>query len=183
MEIDIDQALKEIAAKEKTTVNLLLNKTLRRFIEWDYYTEKFGVVVMFSSAASKMVEQLSDEEVMAIAKWVGKDLLKEFVMFRFKKFSLDTVLRAIRLWSMAGNFQYEERTGGEVFIVVCKHDSGRKWSSFYEEVFRSLFQNLPSTSVGIDASENQVLLRFPTPKEAFLGTLIRELERGKRGSQ
>lgn len=180
MEIDLDQALKDIAARDKTTVNLLLNRTLRKFIEWDYYTEKFGAVFMFAAAANKIVEHLSDEQVRNVAKWVGKDLLREFVMFRFKKFSLDNILRAIRLWGLAGNFQYEERADGEAFVIVCKHDSGRRWSSFYEEAFGSLFQNFPSLKIGIDSTEDQVLLRLPTPKEAFLGTLIRELERGKR---
>lgn len=176
IESDIDASLVELATKERISVNFLVNGALRKYVEWDYLATKFGIVANFSGASRKMMTYLSDEEVKELARWVGKNQFKEYVMFWFKSIDLENVLKSIKLLGYGGNFQYQEYVDGRTRTTVCKHNCGPKWSLYYEQVFKSVFEDLLKTQVNVESTDDQVLLKIPTSSQEFLDTLYDDLK-------
>src|SRR5436189_6468448 len=69
---DTDRALSGLAEKERVSVNFLVNRALRKFIEWDVYAEKFGFLSLPASMITKMMSYLSDEEAKEMGRWPGR---------------------------------------------------------------------------------------------------------------
>lgn len=180
LEEGLDERLGEIASKEGTSVNFVINTSLQKYVDWDYFAEKYGVVSNFASTLTKLLDYLSDEEVVDFARWVARNIFMEYVMFWFKSIDLEDVIGAIRLLGVAGNFKYDDSTTAEVRSIVCKHNCGRKWSRFYAEVFSRILEDIGEREVKIRSTENQVLIQLATSKEAYLGPYYEDLK--KQGS-
>jgi hypothetical protein len=159
---DTDRALSTLAEKERVSVNFLVNRALRKFIEWDVYAEKFGFVSMPASLITKMMSYLSDEEAKEMGRWAGQNLVKDFLTFWFKEVSVTTLVKGYpALESKYGkSFEYEEHVEGGRWTIILKHGRGAKWSYYYEELLRSVFEQLLKKEVKTERTEDQVVARF-----------------------
>lgn len=161
----MDQFLRDFATKEGVSVNFLVNRALRRLVEWDIQAEKFGIVALPASLVSKMMDYLSEEEAADLGRWVGKYQLREFLTFWFKEVNLQTLaLGYPRLIAQYGKaFEYEEHVDGGQWTVILKHGNGIKWSIYYEQLLKTAFLELLDTVIFTEKTENQVVGRFSVP--------------------
>ncbi len=159
--MDVDSALQELASREKASVNFLVNKVLRKFVEWDAYASRFGFITISVPELRKIMGFLSDEQISEYGRWFGENLTKEYITFFFKRVDYDTVLRALRMLGAdyGGHYQFEDHFDGRTHIIICKHGRGEKWSLFYEEAFRCAFKSLLGRDVDIERTDDQVTIR------------------------
>lgn len=159
---DTDEALSTLAEKERVSVNFLVNRALRKFIEWDVYAEKFGFLSMPASLVTKMMSYLSDDEAKEMGEWAGQNLVKDFLTFWFKEVSVTTLVKGYpALESKYGRaFEYEEHVDGGRWTIILKHGRGLKWSIYYEQILLSVFGNLLHREVKTEKTEDQVVARF-----------------------
>lgn len=163
IERDVDEFLRKFADREGISVNFLVNKAIRRLVEWDVYAEKFGMVSLPESLLVKMMESLNDEEAGALGQWVGQNLLPEFLTFWFREVSLQTVVMGYsRLTARyAGAFEYEERSREGRWTIVFKHGGGARWSIYYEGLLRTALQGLlKGAEIRTEKTDDQVIARF-----------------------
>ncbi len=163
IERDVDDFLRRFADREGISVNFLVNKAIRRLVEWDVFAEKFGMIALPGSLLVKMMESLSDEESVALGEWVGQNLLPEFLTFWFKEVSLQSVVVGYsRLTARyARAFEYEERSNAGQWTIVFKHGSGARWSLYYEALLRTALRNLlKGAEIQTEKTDDQVLARF-----------------------
>ena len=162
IERDVDEFLRKFGDREGVSVNLLVNKAIRRLVEWDIYAEKFGLVALPASLVERMMEHLTEEEAAELGRWVGRNVLPEFMTFWFKEVSLQSMVVGFpRLTSRYGRaFEYEEHAKDGKWTVILKHGAGSKWSIYYEELIRTSFKELLSTEVTTEKTDDQVVARF-----------------------
>ena len=159
---DVDDFLRKFGDREGVSVNLLVNKAIRRLVEWDIYAEKFGLVALPSSLIERMMERLSDDEASELGRWVGQNLIPEFITFWFKEVSLQAMVIGFpRLQSRYGRaFEYEEHVDGGKWTIILKHSAGSKWSVYYEALLKIAFRDMLQTDLLIEKTDNQVVARF-----------------------
>ncbi len=169
IEKDADERLRQLAEQSDTSVNTLVNRALRKFVEWDAFGEKFGFVTMPSVILTKLMDHLTDEEARALGTWAGKNLLKEYITFWFKEVTPETLLEGFpRLFAKyAHAFTYEEHAEDDYRVIILKHGGGPKWSTFYEEAATTAFRELISREIRAERLENQVVLRFRLPEKGM----------------
>src|SRR6266498_5253156 len=92
IEKDADERLRKLADQSDTSVNTLVNRALRKFVEWDAYGEKFGFVTVPGTMLVKLMDHLTDAQAQELGVWAGKNLLKEFITFWFKEVTPETLL-------------------------------------------------------------------------------------------
>lgn len=162
IEKDADERLRQLAEQGDTSVNTLVNRALRKFVEWDAYGEKFGFVTMPNVILVKLMDYLTEEEAREVGGWTGKNLLREYITFWFKEVTPETLLEGFpKLLSKYGRaFAYEELVEDDRITIIVKHAGGSKWSTFYEEAIRVAFLELLQKEVKVDRTENQVVARF-----------------------
>ncbi|HVG36360.1 MAG TPA: hypothetical protein VNA10_01375 [Thermoplasmata archaeon] len=162
IEKDADERLRQLAEQGDTSVNTLVNRALRKFVEWDAYGEKFGFITLPSAMLVKLMDCLSDEEARELGVWAGKNLVKEYITFWFKEVTAETLLEGFpKLLAKYGRaFAFEDLEEGDRRTIILKHGSGAKWSTFYEEAIRTAFREHLGRDVKVDKSENQVVVRL-----------------------
>jgi hypothetical protein len=162
IERDVDEFLRKFGEREGVSVNLLVNKAIRRLVEWDIYAEKFGLIALPSSLIERMMDRLTDEEAADLGRWVGKNLVPEFITFWFKEVSLQAMVIGFpRLQSRYGRaFEYEEQVNGGRWTIILKHSAGQKWSIYYEELLKTAFRDLLKTELQVERTDDQVVARF-----------------------
>src|SRR5260370_37173469 len=62
LEGDILLKLEELADQENVSISFIINKALRRHVEWEIYAEKFGFMMEFTSMMRRLNESYSYEE-------------------------------------------------------------------------------------------------------------------------
>jgi len=156
--------LQNLSRMEKTSVNQLVNRALNRWVEWDYYAERFGFASLPTSVLRRMMKYISEEEAAELARWLAQNVTKELVMFWFKEFSMTTLLKAVALLSSKyanqWDYEYVYDTEKHVHILVLTHGMGRKWSIYWEMLFRTAFEML-GVKTESELMENQLVVRIP----------------------
>src|SRR5437867_2738340 len=154
IEKDADERLRKLADQSDTSVNTLVNRALRKFVEWDAYGEKFGFVTFPGIILVKMMDHLSEEEATELGKWAGRNLLKEDTP--------ETLIEGFpRLFAKyAHAFAYEEHVEDDYRVIILKHSGGPRWSTFYQEAAETAFRELLNREIHVEKSENQVVLRL-----------------------
>lgn len=161
----VDKGMRDLAEEERVSVSHLANRALERFLEWDVHADKFGFVALPRDVARRLMTYLTDEEIREVARWEGKTVLRGWVSFRYKELSLATVLQAFPrlLARYAGTFEYEESHENGRHVIVIKHGRGPKWSLYYQELAKGLFEDFLKKEIRTDVREDVVTLQLPGP--------------------
>jgi len=164
MTLEIEKTLQHFSSVEQVSVNQLINRALKRWVEWDYYSERFGYTSLPTAVLPKMMKYISEEEAAELGRWTAQNVTKEFVVFWFKEFSVKTLLNGVALLSSKyanrWDYEYVYDTEKHVHILVLTHGMGRKWSIYYENLLRTAFEML-SQKIEPEVMENQLVVRIP----------------------
>lgn len=158
----LDAFLAQSAERAGVSPSALVNQALRKFVEWDSYAEKYGIVSIPQSLVARLMHLIPEEKVREIGKWVGTTQVREFLTFWFKEVTPRTLVQGYpRLEAKYGRmFEYEERSEGTSWVIVLKHGGGSKWSAYYEELLTAVFREVLHRDVSIESTEHQVVARF-----------------------
>src|SRR5712692_3330102 len=85
LESELDEGLSKLADRDNISVNLLINKALTRYVEWDVNSEKFGLVSVSKRLMRSLFEYVTDKEVRELGTRSGKEGGPEMVTFFYKK--------------------------------------------------------------------------------------------------
>ncbi len=174
LEDDIDLKIEEVAAREKVSVNYLVNRILRRFIDWEYLADKFGITWETPSTLKRLLSYLTDDEVREFANWSCENAFRDFIVFWFKNVNLDNTIKTIRLHSLSGNFQIEERMEDGIKYIICKHNRGGSWSLYYEVLFKHMLVDHLKAKAEVNSTEDQVTIQIGLPRSDFLSKIEEE---------
>lgn len=165
LEGGIDQEIQKLADHQNVSVNFLVSKAVRRFVEWDARGGKFGFVSVPPGLLERMMEYVTEGEARELGRWAGQDLVRELVTFWFKEVNLETLLAAYpNLLAKYGHvFEVEMMIDDGRHTLILKHGLGRKWSAFHEEVMRTALGGVLKKPVRVEGLENQVMVRFTVP--------------------
>jgi hypothetical protein len=163
---EVDRELQQLAKQERVSVNYLVTSSLKKLTEWDIAAEKFGFVSIPGFLHAKMYSYFTPEQAKELGEWAAKNFGRDFILFRFKKLSLDTVLETLRLFgSRARIFSLQHTFDGKTHTIIVKHGLGAKGSVFNEEFLTSLFKVLLNVDPESERTEDQVVIRLRIPRE------------------
>ncbi len=141
---DLAVKLDELAKQENVSISFIINKALRRHVEWEIYAERFGFMMAFTSKMKRLFEHLTDEEARTMGRQSGENEFSAFINFWFKKLDLETTLKALELLGGEHSraFRFEHTNDGPMHTIILKHDRGPNTSAYYSEVAKTLFNRL-----------------------------------------
>jgi len=130
---DVDEALKRISEEDGESVNVIANRTLRKFVEWDRLAQKIGMMQISRQELVRMMDTLTVDEARALGSWVGSDTVEPQVRYLNAEINLDTFVRLVDLLARySGRFKFDHTVAGGKHVMVIHHSMGPKWSAFYE---------------------------------------------------
>jgi hypothetical protein len=164
----IDELQNESETRE-ISLNVLVNQVLKRYIEWDRYESKIGMMpvpkLMLStlidkainvakSSGIKDVEHYRDDMIKQAAK-IAFDLMKDSVLYMKKQYSLWVVLAVLEDYMKVSGINADHKLeGSRKHIFVIQHELGENWSLFTKELLTLIFENLANVKAEFNVTPN-----------------------------
>ena len=161
LEKDLDETIQRIAEEERVTVNSLVNKTLRKFVDWDVYAEKFGMVALTPNLLVDLMERQTEIEARELGRRAARQSARGAIESIYAEFTLASALGFIRLFGRyGGRYKFEDTVEGRKHVVLIRHGHGLKWSSYYEGIIRGLLEDELGLKVDVQVTPDVCLARF-----------------------
>ena len=157
MDQDTIDNLHALSEKERVSVNVLANKALRRYVEYDVLAERFGLITISKGLLKDLFALTTEEQARELGRKSGHEAGPAFVTFWYKKFDLENTIKAIgKATSEYGrNFSFDSSFDGKTHVLVMRHESGKNASAYYAESTRAIFALL-GFDCRIEENEDQV---------------------------
>jgi hypothetical protein len=166
----IEELQREADLKE-ISLNVLVNQVFRRYIEWDRYESKLGMMpvpkAMLVSCLDKTMELAREAGIKGIESYrdqiaresaeIAFKLMKDSVMFMKKKYDLWSVLAVLQDYMKISGITSDHMIEtGRTHVFVIQHELGENWSSFAKELLNLIFSNLAEVKANISTTPNVV---------------------------
>lgn len=164
----IDEETRDIMEMESdlnhTNFNALLNKILRRHVQWDRFTREIGMIYVNKSAFRNILSKVDDEDLRLIASSTCRSALRDAVIFLKKNMTLQTMTETIDLWLSSSGIPHRHMPNdkGEKYIV--QHDMGAKYSLYLQTALSALFSEIGCIMTNVNTSDNNLVFEIVPSK-------------------
>ncbi len=160
-----ESSLRQEAEDRGIAPGTLISLVISKYLDWDRYAEKYGVVALVPSTLKQFLEGADEEHVRAAGIHAGK-ILPERTMFRYKQINLQAVMEMIASSCRYGQFaKFDSGVQGDNYVITLRHDWGWKWSVFLEEWVKTGLRESVGIGSLIDRSDSSVDVRFHGPSQ------------------
>lgn len=140
---------------------MLVNKALRRYIDWGRFVESFKLVTSDPRLMKLFWSHLTVDEAREAGLQNGNSMVVEFILYYFRKFDLDSVLKTFRVIGAeySNAFAYSEIGDESNRTIILRHSMGRSASAYYGASLKALSGRL-GLDVDLEESEDQLLCKI-----------------------
>lgn len=85
--------LKDEAEDREISLNTLVNQIFRRYVEWDSYERKVGMIPIAKPIVIQLFENISEDKIVEIATDVGRRSIKDIALFMKHSIDIDSFLK------------------------------------------------------------------------------------------
>ena len=165
------EELQRDADQGEISLNVLVNQVLRRFVEWDRYENKVGMIpipkVMLSTLIDETMRLASDAKIPDLESYRAKivknaaetalNVMRDSVLFMRKDYSFWTVLDVLREYMKVAGIMSDHRIeAGRKHVFIIQHELGENWSLFAKELLSKIFIELANVKADISTTPKTV---------------------------
>ena len=161
--------LRKEAAEKRLSVNTLASQIFQSHLEYHRYSSRAGMVSFPKGLLLRLMERLSEEEVALLSEYVAKNDIKEVTLMLRKEYSLLAFLDMIESWLRVSGFPYRrDRIGTDESIeyFIIEHDMGKRWSIFFERLFRNVFEDFDRKETIFQVTDNTINFQVDVTNDA-----------------
>ena len=157
---DIIKSLQNESQLQDISLNTLINKILKRYVEWDSYEPKVGMIPIPKLLVEKLFEKRSTQEIIDLAMKVGKNELEDILLFMNKKIDWILFLNwfELRLQNSAIEIVHTVEANKHTFIM--KHGMGENWSLYHKTIFELISKENSKNPVQIKYNSRIISIEF-----------------------
>jgi len=161
MDTDTIERLTTEAEKQGLSINVIANRALRKYVEWDVVSEKFRVASTFPSLLVKLMTWVPEEHVREIGKSQWLHEWRTVATSHYLEHGIEPRIRILELFGRYGRrFHFDQATTDSGLILTLLHGMGRKWSLFYEGMLEAMLKESlegESEHFSLTSTDNQVV--------------------------
>jgi hypothetical protein len=158
----LDQ-LRNEADQKRISLNTLASQIFQSHVEYDTYAAKAGMISFPKSLLIKLMEGLSEQEVQDLSKYIAKNEIKDMTLLLRKEYTLSSFLDTIESWLRVSGFPYrrdEGITDNRTYTFIIQHDMGKRWSMYFDRLFKYVFEDLNLRKYSFDNTDNSVTFKI-----------------------
>jgi hypothetical protein len=165
IDTDVMQSLYNKAGQDDISLNTLFNQVLKRYVEWDIYEAKAGMVPLSKPVVKDLFQRLSREDVMKMTKDVAKSAVYDIALFmKGGKMDPDSFvswfLSRMKNCSEITESTVVEESSERTHTCIIKHDLGENWSLFHKAVLESIFNDILARPIHISTTGSTLILEY-----------------------
>ncbi len=149
------------AEQEDITLNTLINQILKRYVEWDMYEGKAGMVPINKLVLKKLFQELSEEEIINMSRDIGKSAVYNIALFMNGKGKLDVdsfVSWFLSRMKTCSEIMENKENGTSTYTI--KHDIGMNWSLYHKTILESIFMENLQKPVQTSMTDSTLTFTF-----------------------
>ena len=165
LEKKILNKLRRESEQNQTSLNTLANQIFRQHIDWHSKASKAGYVPLLKPVIIKLLDRLSEEDVVQVAEEVSKDMFKDVILLMRDENDLASTLNHIETWIRMSGFPYkvEVEEDKEVYSYIIQHDMGKKFSLLLATRARVILERLENQGNFV-VTDNTIVLKVDVGK-------------------
>ena len=144
--------------KREVSLNTFVNQILKRFVEWDMYEPKVGMIPIAKPIVHTLFDKMSDEEIIEMAHKVGKGAVHDIALFMKSTMDLGSFLSwfETRMKNSSIEFSHAAKEGRHTYVM--KHDLGYNWSLYHKTMLELVFTEILQKRVQVTISDTMMRL-------------------------
>jgi len=95
---EYEKVLRDIAEKNKISLNTLANQIFGNYAEFEIYAKKFGTLRTSTDTFRRLLNGMDEKNLVEVATRCGSQEAKEFVLFKWKEINSKTVTDFIKIY-------------------------------------------------------------------------------------
>jgi hypothetical protein len=164
LKADAIARMKKEAADREIGMNTLLSQMIKHYMKWHSLAPRAGYIFVRRKFLMKLLERLSEAEVVSISEAVAKSTNKDILMVLRNKVNLANALDFIETWLGVSDIPFRHQNADNKHTFVIQHGMGRKWSVYMGELYRHMLEGCYALKFDYDAGENTLAFSFETPR-------------------
>lgn len=157
---DLIEKLHKEARRHQVNTNTLATQALKRFLEWDIYQPRIGLVSLNKPVFVKIFENLNEKEVIEIASTIGKDEIRDIALFMKGETDINSFMSWFEMQMINSSVQVNHMDDDGTHTFVMKHDLGKNWSLYNKTILELIFKELFHKNIQIKYDKNMFSFRF-----------------------
>lgn len=171
LDASIVDELQRDANQNEISLNVLINKILKKYVEWGRFEQKLGMMPVPKNFFSSLIQEtirLSESNGISVDPYKEKLIkysaevafyhLKESVILMKKKFDLWSVLAVLHEYMNVSGITSDHRIeAGKKHIFVIQHELGEYWSLFAKELLNLIFYNIANLRAEIQITQKSII--------------------------
>ena len=152
--------LRSESERHQISLNTFINQLLKRFVEWDMYESKVGLIPIAKPIVIELFSKMSKEDISSMALNVGKNVVHDIALFMKNKMDLDSFLSwfETRMNSSLTETNHSIQNGFHVYVL--RHELGENWSLYHKIILQSIFNEIFEKKVDITTSSTTIRFKF-----------------------
>ena len=151
------EELEAEAMQKNISQNVLVKQILEKYIQWDRFGDKIGMVPVPKKILDTLGDEMSGEEINEIIK-VLHPVIKDAVLFMKGDYNLKKCIETFEVYMKASGMKSDHRIEGDLHHFIIQHELGLKWSFFTEQLLKEIFhQFLPEKNLKCQTTETTVI--------------------------
>lgn len=156
-----DKALRKLAEEKRVSLNTLANQIFGNFVEFDLYTRKFGTLLMSNDTFRRILSVIPEKDLVLVASNCGSEEAREFILFKWKELSLDSVLGFIKMYfDYCGYGRCDIEATESKYKISIHHDFGAKGSMYLKHFLEGLIGSTLNKTCKTITTKDSVSLSF-----------------------
>jgi hypothetical protein len=153
---DILDKLRKEAKEKQVSLNVLMGQLALQHLDWHAHSVKAGFITVRRGKIMKILEKITEKDIVEIAEYVAKKESKGFVMMLRNEYNITSALEVIETWIKISGYYYRHELRGSEHSYLIQHEMGKKWSLYLRELYRFIFEDFGLPRVDFDVSDDML---------------------------
>ena len=160
IETKILEKIREEGGNNQISVSNFINKILKRYVEWDSYEPKVGMIPMTKPVITTLFNMMSEEEILDLVLNFGKNVVQDIAYFMKMKSDPDSFLTWFEIRMRRSFVEFNHLQENDRHIYVLKHDLGYNWSLYHKKILEKIFNEIFNKSIIIAITDIMLTIEF-----------------------
>jgi hypothetical protein len=106
------------------------------------------------------MDKLTEEQINEIVDEHLKDEFIGQIEMITGEYNIISYLRAVENWMSASHVHYRIDVKDRIHTYVILHEMGKKWSYFFERMFKGAFKTMKPKDAEVNATDDTIVLKL-----------------------
>jgi len=152
--------LRSESESEGVSLNVLANKIFTRYVDWDMFEPKVGMIPVAKPIVSALFEKLSEQETIDLAKRIGQSIVSDISTFMKGSMDIDSFVSWFVTRMKMSDFEMNHTIKNSTNNYIIKHDLGYNWSLYHKTVLELIFNDVFGRKIDFNINDRMMEISF-----------------------